>query len=364
MNKKEEKARREAQALYDALERYGLASAAPPREKVAGIFGAELLIRYGSKPFSDHKPPPYIPKGEKPVKNAEGKTAPAKTATPSRRATKNRSGDAMAALSAMIGLEPVKEKVRMKAAQVENINARRKNGLPVPVTSHHMVFTGNPGTGKTTVARIVAQIFHELGLLEKGHLIETDRAGLVAPYVGQTEGKVRDIIASARGGVLFIDEAYALVKGGGATCDYGQDAINILLKAMEDERDRLVIIFAGYKEEMEGFLDSNPGLRSRCQTFIDFPDYAPGELAEIFEKLCQQNAFVLSPEAKLVTWALFNQLYRDKGKGFGNGRAARSAFELAWAKQSVRLAGGQHGKQALQWLEAADIPVALELAGA
>jgi ATPase family protein associated with various cellular activities (AAA)/AAA lid domain-containing protein len=353
MSKKDDKRAREARALYDALDRYGLAGTGPPREKAAAIRPMEELLHIKE-----------LAKLPQPQRPAVKKHAAAPQAQMRRTAkSKTPPGDALTELSAMIGLTPVKERVRLKAAQVENIQARKAHGLPVPVSSHHMVFTGNPGTGKTTVARIVARIFAELGLLEKGHLVETDRAGLVAPYVGQTEEKVCKVLAKARGGVLFIDEAYALAKGHGDT-DFGQDAINTILKAMEDERDRLVVIFAGYGDEMEAFLNSNPGLRSRCQTFIAFPDYYPIELGLIFEKLCKEHEFICTPDVSAKVLTLFKAMHAQRGKGFGNGRAARTVFETTWARQALRLSGNRHSTDVLQRLEAQDIPELSEVAGA
>jgi len=236
----------------------------------------------------------------------------------------------LAELDAMIGLAEVKAQVRLVTNLIRVGQLRREHHLPVPETSHHLVFTGNPGTGKTTVARLVAQIYRTLRVLEKGQLVETDRAGLVAGYVGQTALKTAAVFQSASGGLLLIDEAYALAEG-----DFGQEAIDTLVKLIEDQRNAVVVIVAGYPVEMADFLDANPGLRSRFPRTIHFPDYTTDELLGIFDGLCKENSYVLTPDARDRVRAVFDA--EPRGKGFGNGRLARNLFEAAMGRQASRI---------------------------
>jgi SpoVK/Ycf46/Vps4 family AAA+-type ATPase len=202
--------------------------------------------------------------------------------------------------------------------------------------SLHLVFSGNPGTGKTTVARLLAQIYHEIGLLSKGHLIETDRSGLVGGYVGQTAVKTQEVIKSALGGILFIDEAYSLAQE--SENDYGKEAIDTLLKAMEDHRDDLIVIVAGYPALMEKFLYSNPGLESRFNKFIYFEDYNDIELYEIFMLMCQDSNLSLDEGAEDYLKQYFKKVYENRSKNFANGRAVRNLFEEVITNQANRLA--------------------------
>ena len=214
---------------------------------------------------------------------------------------------------------------------------REEAGLPTPPLSLHMVFLGNPGTGKTTVARLVAGLYKSIGVLSQGQLVEVDRAGLVAGYVGQTALKTQTVLQSALGGVLFLDEAYALAPGDSPN-DFGREAIEVLLKGMEDHRKDLVVIVAGYPGPMERFLHSNPGLESRFNKSLFFPDYTAGQLLEIFRSLCQKNGYTLSPEADTKAAAL-QSLYDHRGESFGNAREVRNFFEDAIARQADRVAG-------------------------
>lgn len=199
-------------------------------------------------------------------------------------------------LNSLIGLSEVKQEIKSLTNFIRLNNARKEKGIPTQTLSYHLVFTGNPGTGKTTVARLLAHIFKELGILKKGHLVETDRSGLVAEYVGQTAVKTNKIIDSAIDGVLFIDEAYTLAQGDNQ--DYGREAIATLLKRMEEDRSRLIVILAGYGDEMKNFIDSNPGLRSRFNRYINFPDYSADELFQIFQTYLDKQRYSLSDEAE------------------------------------------------------------------
>jgi len=240
------------------------------------------------------------------------------------------------ALDDMIGLESVKQSIRTLSNFIKINHKREELGMKVPTISYHCVFSGNPGTGKTTVARILAGIYRDLGVLKKGHLVETDRSGLVAEYVGQTAVKTNKIIDEALDGVLFIDEAYSLAQGGDS--DYGKEAIATLLKRMEDDRDRLVVILAGYTNEIEEFINSNPGLRSRFNRYIHFPDYSADELYQIFLLNANKNEYQLADEVRFFLQRKFEQVVVDKPKDFGNARYVRNLFEKAVEAQANRLA--------------------------
>lgn len=241
----------------------------------------------------------------------------------------------LADLNALIGLEGVKKEVTTLINMIRYNNARVEQGYKEINVSKHLVFLGNPGTGKTTVARILSKIYKGLGVLETGQLIEVDREGLVAGYVGQTEEKTQKKIDEAMGGILFIDEAYTLAKGGN---DFGQEAIDKLLKEMEDKRDKFVVIVAGYPEPMEKFLKSNPGLRSRFPKDIMFEDYTEDELFLIFESFCNANDLHLNGEAELYIKEYIKQLCANKPDNFANGREMRNVFEKAIQNQANRLA--------------------------
>jgi len=232
---------------------------------------------------------------------------------------------------------------------------REEQGLKVLPASRHLVFYGNPGTGKTTVARLVSQIYRTLGVLRRGHLVETDRAGLVAGYVGQTAIKVREAATKALGGVLFVDEAYALTTGGAG--DFGQEAVETLLKLMEDHRDDLVVIVAGYTGRMQDFLDSNPGLRSRFNRHVYFDDYDERQLTSIFETFCRKADFRLTAEARSALSSVFKVLTASRDETFGNARTARNLFEATLSKQANRVVSlPRVDKEILSTVEAADIP--------
>lgn len=242
-------------------------------------------------------------------------------------------------LNEYIGLESVKKEVNSLINLVSIYKLRKEHSLPAEELSLHMVFTGNPGTGKTMVARLMSRIYHSLGLLSKGHLLEVDRSGLVAGYVGQTAIKTQEVISKALGGVLFIDEAYALTSRGPQ--DYGQEAVETLLKAMEDNRDNLIVIVAGYTDLMEDFINSNPGLESRFNRFINFPDYSVDEMMDIFSLRMKKAGYELSADAEDA----LRQTIAEKSKdvtSFGNARGVRNLFERAVARQADRLAAKQN----------------------
>ena len=239
-------------------------------------------------------------------------------------------------LESLIGLDSVKKEVKTLTNFIKIQKKREEQGMKLSSVSYHCVFTGNPGTGKTTVARIVAEIYKDLGVLKRGHLVETDRAGLVAEYVGQTAVKTNKIIDSALDGVLFIDEAYSLVGGGES--DYGKEAIATLLKRMEDDRDRLVVILAGYTKDMKQFIDSNPGLQSRFNRYIEFPDYTAEELYQIFALNLKKYDYHVTDDAKAALQHFFEDAVAHKDANFGNGRFVRNTFEKVLENQANRLA--------------------------
>ncbi|MEG1988521.1 MAG: AAA family ATPase [Oscillibacter sp.] len=243
--------------------------------------------------------------------------------------------DLQAELDSYIGLAGVKQEVKNLINLVTVDRLRRENDLPATDLSLHMVFSGNPGTGKTTIARLMARIYHSLGILSKGQLVEVDRSGLVAGYVGQTALKTAKVLESALGGVLFIDEAYAL--NGKADNDFGQEAIDTILKAMEDHRDDLVVIVAGYDALMEAFIHSNPGLESRFNRFLHFADYSTGELLEIFEMQCKKGCYEMAEGTRdLVRERI--RAENDSAVSFGNARGVRNLLEQILVRQAGRLA--------------------------
>ena len=263
-------------------------------------------------------------------------------------------GDCFSELDSLIGLDSVKKEIRSLSNFIKISRQREQKGLKSTRLSYHCVFTGNPGTGKTTVARIVARIYKQLGILKKGHLVETDRSGLVAEYVGQTAVKTNQIIDSALDGILFIDEAYTLASG--TQNDYGNEAIGTLLKRMEDNRDRLVVIVAGYSDEMKSFVDANPGLQSRFTRYINFPDYSANELLRIFESLLQQYDYVISDDTKTVVLDHFTLIIQNNSSNFGNGRYVRNFFEKTLQNQADRLSlKEQLSQEMLQTIEKEDL---------
>ena len=242
--------------------------------------------------------------------------------------------DLLAELDGYVGMDAIKEEVRSLINMVQVYKLRRENDLPTTDMSLHMVFSGNPGTGKTTVARIMARIYHSLDILSKGQLVEVDRSGLVAGYVGQTALKTQKVIDKAMGGVLFIDEAYAL--NGKSENDFGQEAIDTILKAMEDHRDDLVVIVAGYTERMDRFIHSNPGLESRFNRFLMFEDYTPEQMVTIFKMQCKKGCYVLAEGTEELVRDFISEESADDS--FGNARGVRNLFEHILVAQNNRLA--------------------------
>ena len=242
---------------------------------------------------------------------------------------------AMSELNELIGLSGVKEEIKKLVAFVQVQKRREAQGIPVPPLSFHLVFTGNPGAGKTTVARIIGRIYHGLGLIKSDKVVEVDRGDLVAGYIGQTALKTQEKIQEAMNGVLFIDEAYSLASRGGN--DFGQEAIDTLLKAMEDKRDQLAVIVAGYTKQMHQFISSNPGLKSRFTRYIEFEDYQPQEMFEIFEGMMEKYHLKLSDQAYEKLNEILHAIYQDRDENFGNARQVRTLFESVIQQQALRL---------------------------
>lgn len=239
----------------------------------------------------------------------------------------------LAELDELIGLEAVKEEVKLVAALLKVQKLREERGLPVPDSSRHLIFVGNPGTGKTTVARLLAQIYRSLGVVARGHLVETDRSGLVAGFVGQTATKVNEVFDRADEGVLLVDEAYSLTRGGEK--DFGREAIDTLVKLVEDRRDSIVVILAGYPDEMAALVQANPGMHSRFPRTIRFDDYNDDELLKIFALIAGAQEYHLDEEGEQAVLDFFAA--QDRGHGFGNGRAARNLFESAVSRHAIRM---------------------------
>jgi len=266
-------------------------------------------------------------------------------------------------LLSLIGLEAVKTEVRQFEAFLKIQRQRSAAGLPVARQTLHFVFQGNPGTGKTTVSRILGKILRGYGILKSGHLVETDRAGLVGEYLGHTAPKTNKKVDEALDGILFIDEAYSLTRRDGGQHDaFGQEAIDTLLKRMEDERDRLVVVVAGYPEPMRTFIHSNPGLESRFTRFLQFEDYNARDLCRIFGSLAEKEQYILDPDARARLTVLFTTAFQGRNERFGNARYVRNVFEATVNRQALRLAEGDAcGKEELRLICGCDIPVNADL---
>ncbi len=269
------------------------------------------------------------------VSPAPAKTAEAKEEAPAE--PEPTLEELLAQLDELCGLDKVKEDVKGLINLVKVRRLRQEAGLPVPPMSLHLVFMGNPGTGKTTVARLLAKIYHAVGVLSKGQLVEVDRSGLVAGFVGQTALKTQEVVDKALGGVLFIDEAYALANQDNPN-DFGREAIEVLLKGMEDHRDDLIVIVAGYTDLMGDFIHANPGLESRFNKYFYFEDYDGGQLAEIFRSVCKKNGYELDESADKAAAEAFQVMYDRRDENFGNARDVRNVFEAAVARQANRVA--------------------------
>ena len=244
--------------------------------------------------------------------------------------------NAMYELDGLVGLGKVKSEVKELVDYIQVQNLRRRMGRKVPEMSNHLVFVGNPGTGKTTVARLIGRIYKALGICTNGQVVETDRAGLVAEYVGQTAIKTTEKIQDALGGVLFIDEAYTLTPEDSKN-DFGKEAVDCLLKSMEDHRAELVVIVAGYPQDMKRFIDSNPGLQSRFSRYVEFEDYSGVEMTQILSDLCRLNEYRMEAGVSTLLRDYFDGLARAKGKGFANGRSVRNLFEKLLRAHSTRI---------------------------
>lgn len=313
--------------IMDQLEQLGVVGplqGARPRTVLMDSLALDELLSTGSSTIDIVDEVPSSIEVEHPIDKPEG-------------GQKRTISNPMKELENLIGLAGVKTEITNIYNLVKVQKVRAAKGLNAPDISYHCVFTGNPGTGKTTVARLVAQIYKKLGILSKGHLVETDRSGLVAEYVGQTAVKTNKIIDSALDGVLFIDEAYSLVQNGRGN-DYGSEAIATLLKRMEDNRDRLVVILAGYSDEMKQFIDSNPGLQSRFNRYIHFEDYSAEELSSIYEFNLSKYDYRMTPEASAAIKEVMEEAVANKDKNFGNARFVRNLFEKTLERQAKRLA--------------------------
>ncbi len=332
-------------ALMSVCDRSGVVESKKP-------LNAANFITSPEKPFLDgiKAAPAYAPNQDACEKQAE-KASPVSEEPRSLESL-------MEELNGLIGLDNIKKDVKSLINLIKVRKLRIQNGLAVPPVSLHMVFMGNPGTGKTTVARLLSGIYKSMGVLSKGQLVEADRSALVAGFVGQTAIKTSEIIQKAKGGILFIDEAYSLTPDAGS--DFGREAIEIILKSMEDNRDDLVVIVAGYEDLMNKFISSNPGLESRFSKYFVFEDYNGEQLYAIFALLCKKHEYILAPEAAEKTKALLKRLYESRDENFGNARDVRNLFEKTMSNQCDRVAAIEAPKiEDLMELRSEDIPDSL-----
>ena len=330
-------------------------------EVIKGITRSSSSLRGVYEDFWGANSPFAKPqKGEQPAQKEKAAQGAAEKAAPEKTEAEEppeKIEDLKKELDGYIGLDTVKEQVDGLINWIRVNQMRQENGLPQANMSLHMVFSGNPGTGKTMIARLMARIYRSLGILKKGHLVEVDRSGLVAGYVGQTAMKTAEVIKSALDGVLFIDEAYALTSRG--ENDFGREAVETLLKMMEDNRDRLVVIVAGYVDEMETFVHSNPGLESRFNRFWNFPDYSIDEMLAIFDMRCGKSGYTILPQARAKLGGVIAARVMADHLGFGNARGVRNLFEETAANQANRLAQlppEEITKETLMLLTEEDIP--------
>jgi hypothetical protein len=320
---------RRAGTYYDLALKLAHATAAidlvPSPDEIAAIDGFRSMLLAAMDTFGVSRPGrPAATAGSGPAT-----AAPPEPELPPERPLEELLGE----LDALIGLDHVKAEVRRLTSLLRVQRLRAEHDLPVIETSRHLVFVGNPGTGKTTVARLLSQIYRSLDVVTKGHLVETDRSGLVAGYVGQTATKTREILCSALGGTVLIDEAYALARGG--ENDFGREAIDTLVKFMEDHRDDLAVVVAGYPAEMQQLIDTNPGLDSRFARTLDFPDYTSDELVAIFELISGNKEYHLDDAARDQLRTVIEA--EPRGRGFGNARFVRNVFEHAISLHALRL---------------------------
>jgi hypothetical protein len=345
-----------------------VADAKPSRDAIVWLREEAERLRKGSAPAATHEkenenenhPPADPQKQQRPPIAAKAEaSSPAKPqpAPPDNRTPEERLADARKKLDELVGLASIKESIQTLTNFLKLERLRAAEELPTTRPSLHMSFVGNPGTGKTSVARIVAEIYGALGVLEKGHLVETDRSGLVAEYAGQTGPKTNAKVDEALDGVLFIDEAYSLIDESGQD-QYGREAIQTLLKRMEDQRDRLVVILAGYTDEMHKMIRSNPGLSSRVGTTLEFDDYSPEELCRIFGLIAGKAKYELPTQSRRRLLRGFTYLYATRDRHFGNGRTARNSFERSVKRLANRLSKvTEVSRELLTTLQPEDIEV-------